>query len=115
MRRARRSEVRSSNDPGGVAPATAAGSADGRDGAGGGHGGVEARCGAAGGGARRLVILAEQFCTVHALRLLRGDATPGRARLLDAVAACVAPPDIHRLAQRLYVLLGAQTQPTITC
>ena len=49
------------------------------------------------------VVFAEQFCTVHALRLLRGDATPGRAPLLDAIASHVAPRDVHRLAQRLYV------------
>ena len=47
-------------------------------------------------------ILVEQFFTVHALRLLRGDATPGRAPLLDAVAARVSPRDLKRLAQRLY-------------
>lgn len=52
-----------------------------------------------------VLLIVEQFLSVHALRLLRGDAKRGATPCLDALATSgLAPQDEGRLAARLYFL-----------
>ena len=46
----------------------------------------------------------EQFFTVHALQLTRGDAVPGDSPWKDRIADFLAPRMAERLASRLYFL-----------